>query len=239
MNRIPNGGITPPTPPIPPRGPNGPYETPGDDENLIKAEFEFDPYLVEHYPEVAERIAETINLIIPLRPDLLDVLSDSNVKYFIGVREDLKSMVEQFAGIKEPLNKYEYEKQFDFVKNAAGYTGCCLGEKDNPRSTKASFITFFTPNIIDSRYELIAEIIRQLTFSKEAHKLFKDHVERGIPMNVSYPRLLAKGDEAVISALEEIKGMLYPQIDNELNTLLAAVKSSHVENIARIAEREN
>lgn len=242
MNIIPNGGATPPpTPPHPPNGANSPDEKPGDDENLIKAGFEFDPYITDNFPEIAEMIANTINLVIPLRLDLLEVLSDPNVKYFIGIEKDLKLLVERFAGLKEPMNKYEFEKEFDFINNAAGYTGCCLGDKDDPKSTKATFMIFFASRIINStnRFEILGEIIRQLTFSKEAHKLFNDYVRTGKPMNFTYPRLLAKADESVIDTLEKIKGMLYPQIDNDLNTLLTAVKTSHAEYLSRIAREEN
>lgn len=239
MNRIPplNGG----TPPSPPNRPNRPDETPGDDENLVKAEFEFDPYITERFPEIAEMLANTINMGVQLRTDLLEVLSDPNVKYFIGIESDLKPLVERFAGLKEPMNKYEFEKEFDFINNAAGYTGCCLGEKDDPRSTKAMFMTFFASRIINStnRFEILGEVIRQLTFSKEVHKLFNDYVKTGRPMNFTYPRLLAKADEAVIDALEKIKGMLYPQTDKDLNTLLAAVKTSHKEYLSRISREEN
>lgn len=242
MNRIPSGGSTPPPiPPRPPSGANGPDETPGDDENLIKAEFEFDPYITERFPQIAEMLASSINMTVPLRLDLLEVLSDPNVKYFIGIENDLKPLVERFAGIKEPMNKYEFEREFDFINNAAGYTGCCLGDKDDPKSKKAMFMIFFSTKVINSpnRYEILGEVIRQFTFSKEVHKLFNDYVDTGKPMNFTYPRLLAKADEAVIEVLEKIKGMLYPQIHNDLDKLLVAVKASHKEHLMRISREEN
>lgn len=241
MNSIPSGGIPPTPPPGGPRRPEGPDDSNNDGENLIKAEFEFDPYLMENYPEIAKQIADSINLIVPLKTDLLDILSDPNVKYSIAINSNLKPIIERFAGLKEPLNKYEFEREFAHLKDAAGYTGCCMGEKDNPKSKKAFFIVFFSSKIINSRnrFELMAEIIRQLTFSKEVHKLFNDHIDKGTPLNFTYPRLLLKADEAVIEVLEKIKGMLYPQIHNDLNHLITAVKASIKENTARISRTEN
>ena len=79
------------------------------------------------------------------KEDLLDVLSDPNVEYPIDLKEDLKSMAERILGVvKEPgAISSNIDDISDFINNLSGFTGCCLGDKDDPKSTKAMFITFF------------------------------------------------------------------------------------------------